>query len=544
MRILLLLLSFFFSAMACSATPTDSLLEVLKLEIRNKAKYDDAKQQRIRALSKAYASVSPANYYQKYTLCDRLYHEYRDFIFDSAHVYADQLVHLSLKTRSGCNQHESRIKLSSIQLAWGMFKEAFEGIDKIRPAELPDSLKVKYYELKSVAYTSLALYNTNKFYVTKSHTASIKALDSALMYSKPDSYEYFRHTAEKLNLYGRKKEAIRYYQELLREHVMSTHQRAMISHDLSNLTRGSETIELIIKAAIYDIRSSTKETLAISTIGNLLLKQGRLDDAEILLTEALSQAQFYGNKLHSREIIAALTTLKAQKLINSQTNKNRSLTALIVILIPAVASTLLMARNLYSRLKKVKQRENVVKQQNKRLGNINKKLLEDAHIKEEYIGYFFDVIAHYITRLEKIKRGTERHVKAKNYEEIVHLANEIDIKHERHQLFYTFDSVFLKLFPNFISTFNTLLNPEDQIWPKDHEVLNTSLRIFALIRLGVKDNQKIADILQSSVSTIYTYKKRIKAKALVTPEEFESRIMEIQFVQAIPFETEDAISHL
>jgi tetratricopeptide (TPR) repeat protein len=534
----------FICSIAHSAAPTDSLLNLLKLEIRNKAKYDNVKLKRIKALKEAYAQTPLNKYSQKYVLCDQLYHEYKDFIFDSAHVYADQLVHLSLQTRSGCKQHESRIKLSSIQLAWGMFKEAFEGIDEIRPAELPDSLKVKYYELKSVAYTSLTLYNTNKFYVTKSHTASIKALDSALMYSKPDSYEYLRHTAEKLNLYGRKKEAIHYYKELLKEHVMSTHQRAMISHDLSNLTNGSETIELIIKAAIYDIRSSTKETLAISTIGNLLLKQGRLDDAEILLTEALSQAQFYGNKLHSREIIAALTTLKAQKLINSQTHKNRSLTALIVILIPAVASTLLMARNLYSRLKKVKQRENVVKQQNKRLGNINKKLLEDAHIKEEYIGYFFDVIAHYITRLEKIKRGTERHVKAKNYEEIIHLANEIDIKHERHQLFYTFDSVFLKLFPNFISTFNTLLNPEDQIWPKDHEVLNTSLRIFALIRLGVKDNQKIADILQSSVSTIYTYKKRIKAKALVTPDEFETKIMEIQFVQAIPFETEDAISHL
>jgi DNA-binding NarL/FixJ family response regulator len=75
-----------------------------------------------------------------------------------------------------------------------------------------------------------------------------------------------------------------------------------------------------------------------------------------------------------------------------------------------------------------------------------------------------------------------------------------------------------------------LLKPEDQIWPKDNEVLNTNLRIFALMRLGIKDNQTIANILESAVSTIYTYKTRIKSKALVQSDEFENKIMEIKFV--------------
>lgn len=541
MRIITLLLCILFPNLSFCTPITDSLLTLLKKEIGNKAKYDKAKLKRIQTLKKAYAAVPPANSYHKYTLCDQLYHEYKDFIFDSAHVYAAQLVNLSRQIPSGSKKHESRIKLSAIQLSWGMHKEAFENLERIKVQEMPDSLKVRYYELKAVAYNSLALYNTNQFYVSKSQVASIKALDSALMYSKPDSYEYARHTAEKLSLYGRKQEAINYYHALLKGNAITVHQRAMISHDLSNLINGPESIALIINAAIYDIRSSTKETLAISTIGNLLLKQGRLEDAEILLSEALSQAKYYGNKLHSREIEASLTILKAKKLINSQTKKNQWLTVLIIVLIPSVTGTLFMARNLYKRLKQVKQRENMVTQQNRQLDTINKKLLEDTHIKEEYIGYFFDVIAHYITRLEKVKRGTERYVKARNYDELIQLANEIDIKQERHQLFYTFDSVFLKLFPNFISTFNTLLKPEDQIWPKDNEVLNTNLRIFALIRLGIKDNQKIADILQSSISTIYTYKKRIKAKALVTPDEFETKIMEIQFVQALPVLTEAEI---
>jgi hypothetical protein len=119
----------------------------------------------------------------------------------------------------------------------------------------------------------------------------------------------------------------------------------------------------------------------------------------------------------------------------------------------------------------------------------------------------------------------------KNYDDVLKLAREIDLKHERHQLFYTFDKIFLKLFPNFIITFNSLLKPEDQIWPKHNEALNTSLRIFALMRLGIQDNQVIASILESSVSTIYTYKARIRSKALFPGEDFDNKIMEIQFAE-------------
>ena len=109
--------------------------------------------------------------------------------------------------------------------------------------------------------------------------------------------------------------------------------------------------------------------------------------------------------------------------------------------------------------------------------------------------------------------------------------NEINIKKERETLFYTFDHVFLKIFPNFITSFNALLKKEDQIWPKDNEVLNTDLRIFALMRLGISDNETIANILEYSVNTIYVYKMRIKAKALVPSDQFDHKIMAIKAVE-------------
>ena len=512
------------------ANEADSLLNVLKSEINKKQSYDGEKQHQIKILKKILATSGQANLNAQYTICDQLYKEYKDFIFDSAHVYAEKLLVLSEKLHSVPKQYESRIKLSTIQLSWGMFKETFDNIRQINVHVLPDSIKVRYYELKSIAYTDLSLYNTDKFYIAESRAESIKALDSALMYSKPESYEKYRHTAERLQINGRKDEAAQYYRKLLKSNLLSAHQRAMVSNDLSNLLEGPETVKLITEAAIYDIRSSTKETLAIYNLGNLLFNKGRISDAELLLKEALEQAQFYGNRLHVREIIAVLTTLHGQKLIRSETTKNHMLSFLIILLIVVIMGVVIIFLQVYKRLKEVKMREVTVKLQNRHLDNMNKRLIEDTHIKEEYIGYFFDVISKYIIRLEKIKRNTERKVKAKNYEELIQIANEIDIKQERHNLFYTFDNTFLKLFPNFITRFNSMLRPEDQIWPKYNEVLNTNLRIFALLRLGIKDNQTIANILESSISTIYTYRKRVKSKALVTGEDFELKIMEIQFV--------------
>ena len=89
---------------------------------------------------------------------------------------------------------------------------------------------------------------------------------------------------------------------------------------------------------------------------------------------------------------------------------------------------------------------------------------------------------------------------------------------------------FLKLFPDFIERFNDLFAPEDKIQLKDQEFLNTDLRIFALIRMGIHENEKIARILEYSVNTINTYKTRIKNKSLVPNEVFEQRIMEINTV--------------
>jgi DNA-binding NarL/FixJ family response regulator len=132
--------------------------------------------------------------------------------------------------------------------------------------------------------------------------------------------------------------------------------------------------------------------------------------------------------------------------------------------------------------------------------------------------------------LERIKRSVDTKLPAKKYDDLQLMANNINIKKERETLFNTFDQVFIKIFPNFVEEFNTLFTKENQIWPKENEVLTTDLRIFALMRMGITDTETIAKILEYSEKTIYVYKMRIKAKAIIHGDEFDHRIMAIKAV--------------
>ena len=95
------------------------------------------------------------------------------------------------------------------------------------------------------------------------------------------------------------------------------------------------------------------------------------------------------------------------------------------------------------------------------------------------------------------------------------------------ELLKNFDTAFLRLFPNFIEDFNKLLKPDQQVKISKEELLNTELRIFALIRLGVDDSSKIADFLHYSANTIYNYRARAKKDSIVPREEFEMNVMRI-----------------
>ena len=185
---------------------------------------------------------------------------------------------------------------------------------------------------------------------------------------------------------------------------------------------------------------------------------------------------------------------------------------------------------IFLQLRKINKVKSILQEANNNLRKVNTHLIEANKIKEEYIGYFFNVNSEYIEKIESFQKNLHRKIVAKQYNDLDNIINNTDLKKERENLFINFDKIFLKIFPNFVFEFNKLFGPEDQIMPEKGELLNTDLRIFALIRLGITDNDKIAKFLNYSVNTIYTYKTKIKNKTIVDRDLFEQKIMEIKAI--------------
>lgn len=526
----------FFVNSAFSSAKTDSILNQLKTELSKKKIYDNQKEARIKVLKAKLQNTSSTNLNAQYDLCSKLYEEYKVYQSDSAYVYTEKLISLSILSHNLIHLNESKIKLGFLLLSSGMFKETFECLDKIDIHGLNNDAKIDYYSIKSRAYSDLADYNSDKNYSPYDQKQAVKYIDSAISLSKPNTFEKLYYSGNKMVISGQTQQPSPQYIELLAHYKLTEHQRAMVATGLSffynDADQHDRRIYLMAEGAINDIRSSTKETLALFKLGSELYRDGDVKDAYTFMQQAMNDADFYDARLRKMKIAAVLPIVAANKILITENEKNKFLKYFLSIAVIAVIFSL-VSFIVFIQLKRVKVKERIIEEKNVLLEKTNEKLIEDTHIKEEYIGYFFNVISGYILKLEKLKRNIERKVTTKKYEDILLSVNEINIKKERETLFYTFDHVFLKIFPNFISTFNSLLKKEDQIWPKDHEVLNTDLRIFALMRLGINDNETIANILEYSVNTIYVYKMRIKAKALVPSDQFDQKIMSIKAVDGL-----------
>ena len=82
------------------------------------------------------------------------------------------------------------------------------------------------------------------------------------------------------------------------------------------------------------------------------------------------------------------------------------------------------------------------------------------------------------------------------------------------KFFEVFDSEFLKAFPDFIERLNSLLQPDKQVKLLSGDRFTPELRIAAFIRLGITDSSRISGVLNLSLNTIYTYRNRLRSRAI------------------------------
>lgn len=490
---------------------------------------------------------------QRYNICDRLYDEYFAFQFDKAMAMLDERYRLAKAMNNHNLVADVHIDRAMLYTISGMYFEASDILeDDIDTLMLNSKQLIAYYNVQQRFHSDFWHYTTDVEARSRSGQKRVYYRNRILELT-PDTD--LLHRSITIRNYSERGEW--HKADSLNRMVLSTlssdvHEFAMYAYDQARICeameRRDEMIEWFARSAITDIRTATKDNASLCSLAQVLLERNDIERAFRYVTISLNDALFYNAKLRPWQISGIMPNIekayqekqrKQSEELKRQEEHSRHLAIIISVLAIALLGICCYMATLVLRLGKNARKigemnehiagsNNELKTLNDKLEAINVDLREANAVKEEYIALFLSMCSDYIEKLSTYQRNVRRKLSQGKSAELERELSSSSIMDEELQNFYDmFDNAFLNLYPNFVEEFNALLKPDTQIELKRGERLNTELRIFALIRLGICDSSRIAALLRYSVNTIYNYRARTKNNALSNRDTFEERVKTI-----------------
>lgn len=518
---ILLLLCLFITGTGYAGT-TDSLLVELDQSIKERKQYEAGKLNRIDSIAQK-LQLSHLSAEERYEIHMALYNEYESYNCDSALHHAQQGYTWATRLNQPDLQNRALLKKASVLGSMGLYGEALELLQGIPQRMLPSTDLADYYSTMACIYLFQAEYAEQTVYIHKYLKYLNTYRDSIVQVLSPHDYRYANHKASLLVDEGKLREAAGLLEKALeslnpstREYAILTSTLAFVYHTSGDRKREKE---MRIHSAIADIKAVVKENYSLCALAEILYAEGDIKRANDYIKISMEDAEHYSTPLRRLQIsqVLPLITDAYQQEKERQQQKltwmNIAITLLLLVL------TLTIVRMVRQMHKLAKARQEVVES--------NRSLREANHIKEEYLGKLLNQCSAYIDKLEEYRRLLNRQASAGKLEELFKtLKSNRFINNELKEFYHSFDASFLKIFPHFVEDFNRLLPEDEQQHPKEGELLTTELRIFALVRLGITDSARIAGFLRYSITTIYTYRSKMKNRSLCK-ETFEEEIMKI-----------------
>ena len=536
-------LFYLISSIPVWANGNDSLFTRLDKAIAGKEDFVRQKQKRIAEYRRMLSTNARPD--DKFEVNDNLYQEYRKFKIDSAIYYVEENIAIAEKLKNKEKETASLVKLANLYSSTGRYREA-EGILKsIKSASLPGSVKALYYEFYSQFYEHYATNSYSEHYVTQ-----IEAYrDSLLGVLDRNTAKYHINRAQR-NIYLKNFDTAQ--KDLL--HLMRTAKSkdgdyAMYVYLLGDIyglqKQHDKMLEFYIRAAVADIENAIKDNAAIQNIAIICYEDKEIDKAYKYTQSALEDAIFCNVKFRTlmmSEFYSIINTAYLEKESESKSQLMIYFVLVCILTIFLITAVIYVYRQM-KKVSRIKEQLSANAEElatlnkeilsaNSQLKDINDDLFESNLVKEEYIARFFDICSAYINKMEGYRKMLYRKMQDKKYEDLMKTLRSTSVTDdELEELYQNFDTIFISLYPTFVEDFNALLNPDEQVLPKPGEILNTELRIFALIRLGINDSAKIAAFLRYSLSTIYNYRTKARNKAAVSRDTFENLVARIGIIQ-------------
>ena len=490
---------------------------------------------------------------QRYNIYKNLYNEYRAFQFDHAMEMLDNRYELSQAMGNRSLMADDQIERALLYASSGMFFEAGKVLDhEIDTLHLSREQLINYYNAQQRFHSDFWHYTSDSEIRKNSGLKKDYYRSRILEITSPNESIHKYITIRNLSEQGEWEKAEALNRELLSNYQPDQHEYAMYAYDrariLEALQRRDEMREWFARSAMADIRTATKDNAALCSLAQNLLECNDVDRAFHYITLSLNDALFYNAKLRPWQISGVIPEIEKayqlkQHIQNENLAKQEEHSRYLAIIISILAITLLaicfymaiLLRRSHNDTRKIREMNDHIVSTNDELQLLNQKMaainsdLREANaVKEEYIALFLSMCSDYIEKLTTMQRNIRRKIsqgKIADLEKELSLSSIMD--EELHNFYQMFDNAFLNLYPNFVDEFNALLKPEAHFEPKRGELLNTELRIFALIRLGICDSSRIASLLRYSVNTIYNYRARTKNNALEDRDGFEERVKTI-----------------
>ena len=541
-RNLLFFFCIFLSIPLFAGSEMDSLLRVLDRTVDDFQIYSNMKEAKINKLKDLLKYTT--SYSQKYEICGKLYDEYSFYKSDSALVYARKKLLIAEKLNNKRNLTDARLNLASIMGITGMYKEAMDIVNKVDINEAPD-LKAYYFHINRTIYGFMADYASSSQEKKRYDEITAAYRDSLLIVNAPSSSAHVMVRSDQLIINKKYNEALKLLLNYYPTIKNNIHDRAIIAYSIALAYHGKHERDLekrwLTTSAIYDLQSATKEYISLRLLAYTLYEDGDVDRAYKYIKRSLDDALFCNARLRTFEISKMLPII--DKAYQHQSDSRQRLMMITIFSISTLSVLLMLAIFfVYRQMKKLAVARINLSDANKllndlnhelsatniQLNNTNETLLEANLIKEEYIGRYMDQCSAYIDKLDDYRRLLNKTATAGKIDDLLRVIKSKQfIEDELKEFYDNFDSTFLQLFPTFVDEFKLLLSDYEDVTLKSGQLLNTELRIFALIRLGITDSVKISHFLRYSLSTIYNYRTKLRNKAICKRGEFEENVMRI-----------------
>ncbi|MBN2807257.1 MAG: hypothetical protein JXR22_11420 [Prolixibacteraceae bacterium] len=520
----------FFSVIAQASTNRSVLLSELDKHIALRDEYASKKQVHIASMKTAY-SLTNANHHDAFEHYLILGREYQSFKFDSAFHYNKRSIESAYMSGAFEKIALAKIEFANLLISSGLLNESIDTLRSVNLSNLPNAIKARYYTVMSRGYFDLESFSQSTYYAAIYREKGMASYDSALNYLPEKSWEYQSLLGQKAMKTGNTTQAFEIFNRLINNETLANDEKAILEMNLAFVheLQGNkdEALKHMVNAAICDLQGAKKEAVAIFFVANYLYELDEVFDASQYISVALEDIRFYGSSFRLWQISQFLPVIKSEHILTIEDQKQKLF--LFVIIVSILSITVLGAIFIiFKQLSVVRSAKNTIETANNKLEKSIEELSVANRIKEEYIGYYFSVNSQMVEYLEKLKNNMLKKLKKRQTDEVIAELELLNINKEKEKMFENFDRVFLKIFPDFVNEFNSLLKPEEQIILKEEQLLNTDLRIFALIRLGINDPEKIAKLLDYSLHTIYAYKTRIRNKSIYPNEMFEKKVMMIK----------------